>query len=244
MSRLLDDDQDELQQRERELTLSTGAILAIFLGLVLLCGVFFGFGYNLGRKATATSNAALPSATNETEPTGAASSTFDNFKPSPTSPSTPAPAPSTPATTDSTAVKTEPSPVAAAESTKETQPAAPVAHTTPPPASATVPRAVPVAALSTPAAPSSPGSARPAQQAPTVTPGGAFVVQIAAISVAHKDDADLLANALHSKGYAVTERAETQDKLIHVQVGPFATKADAEAMRERLVVDGYNPIVK
>jgi cell division septation protein DedD len=69
-------------------------------------------------------------------------------------------------------------------------------------------------------------------------------VQIAAISPAHKDDADLLATALHSKGYDVAERTATQDKLIHIQVGPFATKADAEAMRERLIVDGYNAIVK
>lgn len=69
-------------------------------------------------------------------------------------------------------------------------------------------------------------------------------MQIAAISPAHKDDADLLANALHGKGYDVVERTGTQDKLIHVQVGPFASKADAEAMRERLIMDGYNPIVK
>ena len=59
-----------------------------------------------------------------------------------------------------------------------------------------------------------------------------------------RDDADLLMNALHAKGYQVSERTEAQDKLIHVQVGPFATKADAEAMRERLIVDGYNAIVK
>jgi DedD protein len=243
MSRLLDDDQDELQQRERELTLSTGAILAIFLGLVLLCGVFFGFGYNLGRKATATSNAALPAATSETEPSDATNSTFDSFKPSPSSRSTP-PSP-TSATPDSTAAKSEPAPAATAESAKETQPAAPAVHVPTPASSTNVPRAVPVAALNTPAAPSSPGSARSAQPAaPTVAPGGAFVVQIAAISATHKDDADLLANALHSKGYAVTKRTDTQDKLIHVQVGPFATKADAEAMRERLIVDGYNPIVK
>ena len=58
MSRLLDDEQDDLPERERELTLSTGAILAIFLGLVLLCAVFFGFGYNLGRKSTTVPNAA------------------------------------------------------------------------------------------------------------------------------------------------------------------------------------------
>ena len=87
MSRLLDDDQDELQERDRELTLSTGAILAIFLGLVLLCAVFFGFGYNLGHKSTTVPNAPLPAATNNTEPAGTGSSTFDNFKPSPSSPS-------------------------------------------------------------------------------------------------------------------------------------------------------------
>jgi cell division septation protein DedD len=80
--------------------------------------------------------------------------------------------------------------------------------------------------------------------APATTPGGTFVVQIAAISGTHKDDADLLVNALHGKGYQVSERTEAQDKLIHIQVGPFATKADAEAMRERLIVDGYNAIVK
>ena len=89
MSRLLDDDQDELPERERELTLSTGAILAIFLGLVLLCAVFFGFGYNLGRKSTTVPNAPIPAATNDTEPAGTGSSTFDNFKPSPSSPSAP-----------------------------------------------------------------------------------------------------------------------------------------------------------
>jgi cell division septation protein DedD len=84
----------------------------------------------------------------------------------------------------------------------------------------------------------------PQSTAPAIAPGGAFIVQIAAISGTHKDDADLLANALHSKGYQVSERTEAQDKLIHIQVGPFATKADAEAMRERLIVDGYNAIVK
>lgn len=115
------------------------------------------------------------------------------------------------------------------------QPSAALVHTVPGPSPAG-PRG---SQTSTGAAPH---AAHPA--GPAVTPGGAFVVQIAAISPAHKDDADLLANALHSKGYDVAERTETQDKLIRIQVGPFATKADAEAMRERLIVDGYNAIVK
>ncbi len=221
MSRLLDDDQDELQERDRELTLSTGAILAIFLGLVLLCAVFFGFGYNLGHKSTTLPNAPLPAATNNTEPAGTGSSTFDNFKPSPSSPS---------ASSSATAAPTTPTPAIATSvpSNAETKPAPVSVRTT-----AAPPATNPLTPARVSQAP-----------APATTPGGAFVVQIAAISGTHKDDADLLVNALHSKGYQVSERTEAQDKLIHIQVGPFATKADAEAMRERLIVDGYNAIVK
>ena len=222
MSRLLDDDQDDLRERERELTLSTGAILAIFLGLVLLCAVFFGFGYNLGRKSTTVPNAPLPAAANDAEPAAQGSSNFDNFKPSPSSPSsTPAAPPS--ATTS------------AAANSADTKHMTITVRSTPAPA--------PTTTRSVATNPPTPTRA-PQPSTPAITPGGNFVVQIAAISGTHKDDADLLVNALHSKGYQVSERTEAQDKLIHIQVGPFATKADAEAMRERLIVDGYNAIVK
>jgi cell division septation protein DedD len=228
MSRLLDDDQDEFRERERELTLSTSAILAIFLGLVLLCAVFFGFGYNLGRKSSTVPNAPPPAATNDTAPADPGNSTFDNFKPSPSSPSA----------QSSTAVSTRTTPTPTTserENPAEIKPASVPVHTTPAPAART---AAPPATNAS----SSTHTSQP--PAPGTTPGGAFVVQIAAISGSHKDDADLLVNALHSKGYQVSERTEAQDKLIHIQVGPFATKADAEAMRERLIVDGYNAIVK
>jgi cell division septation protein DedD len=68
------------------------------------------------------------------------------------------------------------------------------------------------------------------------------VVQVAAVS--HQEDADVLMTALKKRGYTVTIRQEPQDKLLHVQVGPFANKKDAEAMRQRLLADGYNAIVK
>jgi cell division septation protein DedD len=68
------------------------------------------------------------------------------------------------------------------------------------------------------------------------------VVQVAAVS--HKEDADMLAAALKRRGYSVSVRQMPQDKLLHVQVGPFATKKDADAMRQRLQADGYNAIVK
>jgi cell division septation protein DedD len=71
---------------------------------------------------------------------------------------------------------------------------------------------------------------------------GSVVVQVAAVS--HQEDADVLMTALKKRGYTVTIRQEPQDKLLHVQVGPFANKKDAEAMRQRLLADGYNAIVK
>jgi cell division septation protein DedD len=49
---------------------------------------------------------------------------------------------------------------------------------------------------------------------------------------------------LKKRGYSVSIRHEPQDKLLHVQIGPFASKKDAEAMRQKLLADGYNAIVK
>jgi cell division protein FtsN len=34
------------------------------------------------------------------------------------------------------------------------------------------------------------------------------------------------------------------DRLLRVQLGPFSDIKDAEAMRARLIADGYSPIVK
>ena len=75
-----------------------------------------------------------------------------------------------------------------------------------------------------------------------VAGGGTTYVQIAAVS--HKEDADVLLNALKRRGYSVFTRSGDSDSLIHVQVGPFANKKDAEAMRQKLLGDGYNAILK
>jgi cell division septation protein DedD len=39
-------------------------------------------------------------------------------------------------------------------------------------------------------------------------------------------------------------RSESQDQLLHVQVGPFATRDEAKVMRTKLLGDGYNAILK
>ena len=69
-----------------------------------------------------------------------------------------------------------------------------------------------------------------------------IMVQIAAVS--HPEDADVLVGALRKRGYAVTARRDPTDGLLHVQIGPFANRNDAYAMRQKLLNDGYNAIVQ
>ena len=68
------------------------------------------------------------------------------------------------------------------------------------------------------------------------------MVQVAAVS--HQEDAQLLVGALRARGYSVSARSTAGDSFIHVQVGPFHDKKEADAMRQRLLTDGYNAIVK
>jgi DedD protein len=67
-------------------------------------------------------------------------------------------------------------------------------------------------------------------------------VQVAAVS--SQDVADILLSSLQKKGYTVAVHHEPQDKLLHVQIGPFPDRKDAEAMQKRVLADGFNAIVK
>ena len=70
-----------------------------------------------------------------------------------------------------------------------------------------------------------------------------YFVQVAAVS--RQEDAEALVEALKKKQYpAFIANNSLTDKFHHVQVGPYTELKDAEAMRARLVSDGYNPIVK
>jgi cell division septation protein DedD len=71
--------------------------------------------------------------------------------------------------------------------------------------------------------------------------GGEYYVQVAAVS--KQEDADALVESLKKKEYPA-QSTSTGDKLFHVQVGPFNDIKDAEAVRTKLVSDGYNPILK
>jgi DedD protein len=95
------------------------------------------------------------------------------------------------------------------------------------------------------AANSSTGQSAAANTAdPTTTlPTSGYFVQVAAVS--KQDDADALVDALKKKQYpAFVAAASSADKLFHVQIGPYSDVKEAEAMRARLIGDGYSPILK
>jgi cell division septation protein DedD len=68
-------------------------------------------------------------------------------------------------------------------------------------------------------------------------PASTLWVQVAAVS--HVEDAQVLTNALRKHGYTVTSRRESDD-LIHVRIGPFSTRDEANRWRLKLLGDGYN----
>lgn len=77
---------------------------------------------------------------------------------------------------------------------------------------------------------------------PATAPALVLMVQIAAVS--HQEDADVLVDALRKRGYAVTTRRDPADSLIHVRVGPFSDRSEANAARQKLLNDGYNALVQ
>lgn len=219
---------DSAGEADREVTLNTGTVLALFFTLALICAVFFGFGYSMGRKSnqaapvTTTAETAVPEAA---APVDTASS-----KPAPGSPAIqPIPgylsaqeadaanktAARAPATASTPAVPAAPRPVVKEPATTATAAAAPVVRTPPPAAS-------------------------PVSSAPAAA--GETYVQIAAVS--HQEDADVLKSALGRRGYKVVERSDGNDHLIHVQIGPFTDRKSADATRQKLLSDGYNAFLK
>jgi DedD protein len=219
-------------RHDTELTLSSTSLLLIVFGLVLLCGVCFGLGYAMGHRGTQDTAALMQTAS--AQPTAAQS---DSGVPKPsanaqaaasstqpdvsTAPDGSAPQNSAGASVQSAAV------AAAGGSSNEPSNAFGQVR---PALGTTAPNAGPITLPAT-------SAVSPALPAP-----GSVMVQIAAVS--EQEDADVLMGALRKHGYAVTAHREPLDGLIHVRVGPFKTRDEAEIWREKLLSDGYNAIVQ
>lgn len=270
--------EDDAPPYSSEITLGMRSMLAIFFGLVLVCGVFFGLGYSVGR------NGGLRPGTDETAASPALGDSSVK-KPSATEQGlTPVPTPSStnpdqnnaaqnnnPNTVTETDLGSNPPANQTSPAQTSAPTAQPVAATSQPAATKPAPSAQPVAqkpapvptpAPQTVAQRPAPGAAakpatsfsnpyRPATpQAPTQSyaansaspaPSG-FMVQIAAVR--QPQDANVLVGALQQHGFHAVIRHEAQDQLLHVQLGPFATRAEAFSMRSKLLANGYNAVVK
>ena len=219
-----EEDSHDSDGGDREISLGTGTVLSIFLALALVCSLFFGLGYSMGRRSAPL--VATAAAASSTQSSGV------DEKPSPgrsagprelSSPSTSRPEHQIvqPLEQGSSGGEFDPS----VEMPNE-RPAKSASHDHAA-GNAEVPAPLPPAVSTIPSAPPL---------------GSQSFVQVAAVS--RKEDADLLLAALKRRGYAGIIRQQTLDNLLHVQVGPFPTRKDAEAMRLRLITDGYNPILK
>ncbi len=208
--------------RDRELTLGPFLLTFIGCGLFALCGLCFVFGYAVGhRNAESASEASLPAPGTPVS----ASPANPQSKPSAGQSGTPAQPPIEPADSNAAANND------AGAADPSSQAATPAVANPADPAHTVL--------ASQPAAPSA--SVSGAVQ-PALGQSSAIVVQIAAVS--HPEDADVLVGALRKRGYAVSARRDPADGLLHVQIGPFANRSDAYAMRQKLLNDGYNAIVQ
>jgi cell division septation protein DedD len=207
-------------------------LLVLFLGLLVLCGFCFGVGYAVGRRGTETAPVTAQSDTAAAQPNGSSSK-----------PSALAEVPQAPP------ADTADSDQAAAEEPAGTGPAA-VAQTLPVAAAQAASDPAAAGPTQTPVRPAigsaAPGSTTPQPPAAATTAAqpaaGTVMVQIAAVSNA--EDADVLTNALRKRGYAVTERRDPADNMIHIRIGPFATAAEANGWKMKLLNDGYNAEVQ
>jgi cell division septation protein DedD len=234
LNSLIDDDDDDPPRRgyaaeqgaehgEREISLGTPTILGIFFALALVCAGIFGLGYSMGRKSAQNSGTDQTAASSDS-PTGSGSA-----KPAAGS------------------LFGQPAASAASNTAPAVQPDASQTSPAAPAAAQTSSKATPTDGTATggdKTTPAAPQAANGNQPPPAGNTQGAtsFMVQIAAVST--QEIAEMEIAALKKDGYDVVIRHEPQDQLLHIQIGPFANRKDAEAMRLNVLAHGFNAIVK
>lgn len=246
MRRFFDEDTREPSRRsgesDTELTVGSGVLLAVFFGLVLLCGLCFGLGYAVGSHGSRS--AVFQSQTPAAGPSPQLPADPQQEKPSATA--QPSAAPQQPAVTGQQvnavpgmvpgqpAMAQVPAAASATAVGMGTPPAAPQVVTPSNSGWHAVQPAMPDGTAGTEGAlPVAANQVRPAM------PGqGTLMVQIAALS--NQEDADVLIGALRRRGYAVSAVRYPADRLIHVCIGPFSNQMDANSMKLKLQSDGYN----
>jgi pilus assembly protein CpaC len=145
-------------------------------------------------------------------------------------------------------------PAAAAATNATPAPSSTIQYVVPPQANKTVAPAAPsrpapatVPLPSTSIAPKHLPTGAPAAILPIAAPKPASaptssMVEVMALS--HESDAEAMVDALHRRGYNVAVNHDPQSSLLHLDIGPFSDTKDAEKMRQRLLLDGYDATIK
>jgi DedD protein len=205
-------------EQDTEITLGTGRMLAIFFAFVLVCAFFFSIGFSLGRRTASAGVFSSPGLIGGTPATVVRPTAAKN-----NGALTASQAQAQPQSNDFSFYKA----VGEKSADAALKPANQTTQT----------------AVATPVSSGADPAPRAAADASAAPESGGYFVQVAAVS--RQEDAESLVEALKKKQYpAFTANNSSADKFYHVQVGPYGELKDAEAMRARLIGDGYNPIVK
>jgi DedD protein len=207
-------------------------LVGLFLGVVLLCGVFFTLGYVMGRTqyggavhaadgfnsnvpSTSVSprSKSAPNARPAPVPDNGGWDFYDNkqaandhLEPAP-APATSAPATKSPASVPAVATKSNSAP--------------------PPAATKTV---------------AAPAPKQPARFQPPALNKNSIVLQVAAVKL--QRDALEMADAIQQKKFPSFVATSPADSFYHVQVGPYPDMPSAENAKRALEQLGFKPIIK
>ena len=215
-------------------------LVGLFLGVVLLCGVFFTLGYVMGRTQYGGAVHAAD-VLNGSAPSAPASS---KSKPAPAAKNAPAPAPDNGGwdfydNKKSASDHLEPAAApAAAPATPVTKSATKAPATVPAVATKTT-NTPPPAATKTVAAPT---PKQPARFQPPALTKNSIVLQVAAVKL--QRDALEMADAIQQKKFPSFVATSPADNFYHVQVGPYPDMAAAENAKRALEQLGFKPIIK
>jgi DedD protein len=197
-------------------------LVGLFLGVVLLCGVFFTLGYVMGRTQYGGAVHAAETGTKSSQPVPTTSPRVTN-KPN-AAPATPAPDP---------------------PDWDKGDPVTPPAKHADPPATALKPAGKAVEKPSKPvevAAAKNVKAKEPPRFQPPVIGKNSIVLQVAATK--QQRDALDMADVLQKKKFPSFVANSPADNFFHVQVGPYADLASAEKAQHALEQLGFKSIIK
>ncbi len=221
--------------------MSLGTILVLLVSLVVVGGTCYGVGYMVGHKNLAAENAAIqapatvkPVATQTASPAptaAALAAVAQGAAPQTAPPPAAAPAAAAPAVQKPVQAESKPAAYTKSslrESRRHGSPhATVVAHH-----NDIARRPDPFTHLV-----SNPNYGLDTSSAPSHPP----MVQVAVLYT--QEDATNLLDALSKHGFTAMANRE-RDNRIHVRLGPFPTRDDATAMRDKLLNNGYNAVIQ